>query len=97
MARQTRLEIRDEVNIKFHDLDVATRRKLSDTCKYFLPYAGSFITKLERDKFVSQNIIKNDISEQEITRGDTAGEIAVVGWGSTFGPITVKGPILTDE
>jgi len=39
MARQTRLEIRDEVNIKFHDLDVATRRKLSDTCKYFLPYA----------------------------------------------------------
>ena len=39
MARKTRLEIRDEVNIKFHDLDVATRRKLSDTCKYFLPYA----------------------------------------------------------
>jgi|TARA_R110001592_G_scaffold1063_5_gene6328 superfamily II DNA or RNA helicase len=39
MVRQTRLEIRDEVNIKFHDLDVATRRKLSDTCKYFLPYA----------------------------------------------------------
>ena len=39
MARSTRLEIRDEVNIKFHDLDVATRRKLSDTCKYFLPYA----------------------------------------------------------
>ena len=36
MARTTRLEIRDEVNIKFHDLDVATRRKLSDTCKYFL-------------------------------------------------------------
>ena len=35
MARSTRLEIRDEVNIKFHDLDVATRRKLSDTCKYF--------------------------------------------------------------
>lgn len=39
MARVTTLEIRDEVNIKFHDLDVATRRKLSDTCKYFLPYA----------------------------------------------------------
>ena len=39
MTRTTRLEIRDEVNIKFHDLDVATRRKLSDTCKYFLPYA----------------------------------------------------------
>ena len=32
--------------------------------------------------------IKNDIPEQEVTRGDTAGEIAIVGWGSTFGPIT---------
>ena len=32
--------------------------------------------------------IKNDIAEQEITRGDTAGEIAIVGWGSTYGPIT---------
>ena len=39
MARTTRLEIRDEVNVKFHDLDVATRRKLSDEVKYFLPYA----------------------------------------------------------
>ena len=36
MARSTRLEIRDEVNTPCHDLDVATRRKLSDTCKYFL-------------------------------------------------------------
>ena len=32
--------------------------------------------------------IANDIPLQEITRGDKEGEIAVVGWGSTFGPIT---------
>jgi len=30
----------------------------------------------------------NDIPLQEITRGDKKGDIAVVGWGSTFGPIT---------
>ena len=32
--------------------------------------------------------IKNDIPRQEVTRGDDSGEIVVVGWGSTFGPIT---------
>jgi 2-oxoglutarate ferredoxin oxidoreductase subunit alpha len=32
--------------------------------------------------------IANDIPEQKVTRGEDAGEIAVVGWGSTFGPIT---------
>ena len=34
-----KLEIRDEVNIKFVGLDVKTRRKISDAAKYFLPYA----------------------------------------------------------
>jgi superfamily II DNA or RNA helicase len=33
------LEIRDEVNVKFVGLDPATRRKLSDAVKFFLPYA----------------------------------------------------------
>ena len=33
------LEIRDEVNVRFTGLDVKTRRKISDACKYFLPYA----------------------------------------------------------
>lgn len=33
------LEIKDEVNVRFRELDAATRRKLSDTVKYFLPYA----------------------------------------------------------
>ena len=36
---KTVLEIRDEVNVKFIDLDVKTRRKISDAAKYFLPYA----------------------------------------------------------
>lgn len=35
----TILEIKDEVNIRFKNLDPATRRKLSDAVKYFLPYA----------------------------------------------------------
>lgn len=35
----TILEIKDEVNIKFHDLDPSTRRKCESTLKYQLPYA----------------------------------------------------------
>ena len=38
MAKTT-LQIRDEVNIRFLNLDPATRRKLSEEVKYFLPYA----------------------------------------------------------
>lgn len=34
-----RLEIRDEVNIKFHDLDASTRRRCEAKLKYQLPYA----------------------------------------------------------
>ena len=33
------LEIRDECNIKFHDLDIATRRKLVKAVEFFVPYA----------------------------------------------------------
>ena len=35
----TRLEIRDEVNVKFHDLDPSTRRRCETKLKYQLPYA----------------------------------------------------------
>jgi len=35
----TRLEIKDEVNVKFHDLDPSTRRKCEAKLKYQLPYA----------------------------------------------------------
>ena len=31
--------------------------------------------------------IANDIPEQEVALGDRTGELALVGWGSTFGPI----------
>jgi len=32
--------------------------------------------------------ISNDIPDQEVTRGDDKGDVAVIGWGSTFGPLT---------
>jgi len=31
--------------------------------------------------------IANDIPPQDVTLGNTSGELAVVGWGSTFGPV----------
>jgi superfamily II DNA or RNA helicase len=34
-----KLEIRDEVNVKFHDLDASTRRRCESKLKYLLPYA----------------------------------------------------------
>ncbi len=32
--------------------------------------------------------IANDIPNQEVTRGEESGDVVVVGWGSTFGPIS---------
>jgi superfamily II DNA or RNA helicase len=37
--KKTVLELVDEVNCRFHNLDITTRRKLSDELSYFLPYA----------------------------------------------------------
>ncbi|WPK39209.1 DNA helicase [Pseudomonas phage Deifobo] len=39
MAKDCKLVIKDEVNIAFTGLDVNTRRKLSDSLKFFLPHA----------------------------------------------------------
>lgn len=39
MAKECTLEICDEVNIKFHGLDVGTRRALSNSVKFFIPHA----------------------------------------------------------
>lgn len=36
---KTRLEIIDEVNCKFHDLDIVTRRKMVESLEFILPYA----------------------------------------------------------
>ena len=33
------LHIKDKVNVRIEGLDVATRRKVSDKLKYFIPYA----------------------------------------------------------
>lgn len=42
------------------------------------------MTKTRAEKI---NNIANDIPEQEVNSGKAAGKIAVVGWGSTYGPI----------
>lgn len=39
MAKECILEVRDEVNVRFHGLDVTTRRKLVEKLKFFLPHA----------------------------------------------------------
>jgi superfamily II DNA or RNA helicase len=39
MSKEATLKILDEVNVKFDGLDPSTRRKISDACKYFMPYA----------------------------------------------------------
>ena len=33
------IEIKDEVNVKIHNLNLVTRRKLEKKFKYFMPYA----------------------------------------------------------
>ena len=38
-------------------------------------------------RFAKIDGIANDIPEQGVEIGDTKGKLAVVGWGSTFGPI----------
>src|SRR3546814_5464353 len=42
------------------------------------------MTELRRDKVLG---IANDIPEQDVCLGNPAGKLAVVGWGSTYGPI----------
>jgi superfamily II DNA or RNA helicase len=39
MGNTCTLEIRDEVNIRFRDLDASLRRKIGDKLKFFLPHA----------------------------------------------------------
>ena len=43
------------------------------------------MTRLRKEKIDG---IANDIPEQEVTLGANTGDVAVVGWGSTFGAIT---------
>ncbi len=41
--------------------------------------------------------IAHDVPEQDVTRGDGAGDLAIVGWGSTYGPIGRAVTNLRDE
>ncbi|MAZ04116.1 MAG: 2-oxoglutarate ferredoxin oxidoreductase subunit alpha [Sneathiella sp.] len=43
------------------------------------------MTDLRRDKILN---IAQDIPEQMVENGETSGKLAVVGWGSTYGPIS---------
>ena len=40
---------------------------------------------MRRDKILN---IAQDIPEQTVENGETSGKLAVVGWGSTYGPIS---------
>ena len=42
------------------------------------------MTDLRQEKI---RAIARDIPDQEVTQGEATGKLAVVGWGSTFGPI----------
>jgi 2-oxoglutarate ferredoxin oxidoreductase subunit alpha len=43
------------------------------------------MTDLRRDKILN---IANDIPEQGVENGKTDGKLAIIGWGSTYGPIS---------
>src|SRR3546814_17536212 len=50
----------------------------------YSPANHQAMTELRRDKVLG---IANDIPEQDVCLGNPAGKLAVVGWGSTYGPI----------
>lgn len=52
-----------------------------------ISYEASNHQKMTDLRFAKIDGIANDIPEQGVEIGDTKGKLAVVGWGSTFGPI----------
>jgi len=50
----------------------------------YAPANHQAMTQIRRDKVLG---IADHIPEQAVTLGDPGGKLAVVGWGSTFGPI----------
>jgi len=50
----------------------------------YAPANHQAMTEVRRDKVLG---IANDIPEQEVELGQKGGKLAIVGWGSTFGPI----------
>ena len=52
-----------------------------------ISYDAANHQKMTDTRFAKINNIANDIPEQGVEIGETKGKLAVVGWGSTFGPI----------
>ncbi|TAL04767.1 MAG: 2-oxoacid:acceptor oxidoreductase subunit alpha [Rhodospirillaceae bacterium] len=52
-----------------------------------ISYEAANHQKMTDTRFAKIDGIANDIPEQTVEVGDTKGKLAVVGWGSTFGPI----------
>jgi 2-oxoglutarate ferredoxin oxidoreductase subunit alpha len=52
-----------------------------------ISYEANNHQKMTDLRFAKIDGIANDIPEQGVELGDTKGKLAVVGWGSTFGPI----------
>jgi 2-oxoglutarate ferredoxin oxidoreductase subunit alpha len=52
-----------------------------------ISYDPSNHQKMTDTRAAKINNIANDIPEQDVALGDAKGKLAVVGWGSTFGPI----------
>jgi 2-oxoglutarate/2-oxoacid ferredoxin oxidoreductase subunit alpha len=50
----------------------------------YSPANHQAMTEIRRDKVLG---IANDLPEQEVCLGNPGGKLAIVGWGSTFGPI----------
>ena len=53
--------------------------------------------KMTDTRFAKINNIANDIPEQSVELGDTKGKLAVVGWGSTHGPINRAGSNMREQ
>lgn len=50
----------------------------------YAPFNHQAMTDIRRDKVMG---IADSIGEQDVDQGETSGKLAVVGWGSTYGPI----------
>lgn len=50
----------------------------------YAPFNHQAMTDIRRDKV---NGVANNIPDQEVDAGETSGKLAIVGWGSTYGPI----------
>jgi 2-oxoglutarate ferredoxin oxidoreductase subunit alpha len=59
-----------------------------DTLTGNISYADANHQKMTDTRAAKINNIANDIPEQKVEVGGTKGRLAVVGWGSTYGPLS---------